>query len=136
READLQTRSEALQAREAKARRDDAVAFAAQLVSDGKALPREQAAIVELLLALPVDTSLSFAEGDGEVTRPAAEALRNLLAGRPKLIEFAEKAREEVAAQTVSFAAPDGLAVDSGRAGLHARAVAYRAEHPDVSYLD
>lgn len=136
READIRSRDEALQAREAKVRRDDAAAFAEQLVQDGKALPREKAPIVELLLALPAGAAVSFAEGDGEVTTPAVEALRSLLAGRPRLIEFSEKSADEVKPAAAAFAAPEGMVVDATRAELHGRAVAYQSSHPNTSYVD
>lgn len=136
READLAARDQVLAAREAQARRDDAAAFAETLVRDGKLLPREQEAVVELLLALPVDASVSFAEGDGQVTRPAAEVLRQLLTDRPKQIDFAEKSGASSAPAAVSFAAPDGMPVDAVRADLHARAIAYQAEHAGTPYVD
>lgn len=135
-EADIRARAAALTAREAQARREDAVGFADQLVADGKFLPREKPVIVELLLALPADTSVSFAEADGEVTKPAGEVLRQLLTDRPRRIDFQEKSPDTIAPAAAAFAAPAHLPVDAARAEQHARAVAYQAERPNMPYLD
>ena len=135
-EAAVAAREAAIKAREDTARRDDAAAFAAELVQDGKLLPREQAVVVELLLALPADTAVSFAEGDGEVTKPAAEVLRQLLTDRPKVLDFAEKSAAAAAPASAAFAAPAGMPVDAVRADLHNRALAYQSEHPNTPYVD
>ncbi|MGO1072317.1 hypothetical protein [Lysobacter sp. CA199] len=131
----LQERERAINEREQTARRNDAVAFAESLVTSGRILPRQRAPIVELLLALPVGTSLSFAEGDQQVTKPAADALRTFLGELPEQMDYAEKSAEPRQQGAVSFAAPDGLMVDPGELQLHARAKAYQAQHPGTGWL-
>ena len=131
---ELDAREKALQDRENKARRDDAVSFAEGLVSEGKLLPRQKAPVIELLLAVPTATVLNFAEGDGSVEKPAGEVLRELLTGLPKQVNFAEKSGAETAPATADFAAPSGVMVDAGRLELHNKALAYQREHQGVDY--
>lgn len=132
--ADLKKREQALQEREHKARRDDAVSFAEGLVKEGRLLPRQQAPVVELLLTLPTGTVLNFAEGDAAVAKPATEVLRELLGSLPRQVNFAEKSGAENAPASVDFAAPSGVIVDANRLELHQKATAYQREHQGVDY--
>ncbi len=132
--AELAKREQALQAREAQARRDDAVSFAEALVQEGKLLPRQQAPVVELLLTMPSGTVLNFAEGDAAVAKPAADVLRELLASLPRQVNFSEKSGAENAPASVDFAAPSGVIVDAKRLELHQKATAYQREHQGVDY--
>lgn len=133
-QTDLTKREKAIKDREDKARRDDAVSFAGQLVTDGRLLPRHKEPVVELLLALPA-APLSFAEGDATVSKPGAEVLRELLTSLPKQIDFAEKAGADNAPNAAEFAAPAGTTVDAGRVDTYARAKAYQAQHPNTDWL-
>lgn len=134
--AALEQREKAIKAREATELRKDATDFAEGLVASGQLLPRQQAAIVELLLALPAGTALNFSESEGAdpVNKPANEVLRELLTSLPKRVDFSEKSGAAEAPAAVSFAAPPGVLVDVGRAELHQRAKAYAATH-NVSFL-
>lgn len=119
--ADLAAREEALSKREQNIaaeearinerreteRRNEAVAFADGLVGTGQLLPKDKATVVELLLALPTDAPLSFADGDDQVEKPAAELLRSLLSAAPKHIDFSEKAGGD---QTVDLSDPQQVA--------------------------
>lgn len=134
-QTDLAKREQAIKDRENKARRDEAAAFAAQLVTDGRLLPRHQAPVVELLLALPTDTPLDFAEGDAQVSKPGAQVLRELLGSLPKQIDFGEKSGADNAPAAAQFAAPAGTTVDAGSADIFARAKAYQAQHPNTDWL-
>lgn len=135
---ELASRETALAEREGKARRDDAVSFAEQLVKDGKLLPREQAPVVELLLAMPpANAPLSFAEGEATVSKPGADVLRGFLTGLPKRIAYGEKSAEHRDGDApVNFAAPDGTHVDAGRLELLSKARAWQASHPNTSLTD
>jgi hypothetical protein len=136
RQTAIDQREKALKDREEKARRADAVAFADELASDGRVLPRHKSAIVELLLALPPD-AISFAEGDQQVSKPGADLLRGFLSDLPKQIDFAEKSGDTaVRDQPVSFAAPAGAVVSADRAQLYAQAKAYQAQHPNIAWTD
>lgn len=137
RASDLDARQRALDEREKQAKRADAAAFAEGLVKEGKLLPRNQAPIVELLLALPADSApLNFAEGDSQVSKPAATVLREFLAGLPKAVDFSEKSRDEATGLPASFAAPPGVTVDAGRAETYAKAKAWQQQHPGASWTD
>lgn len=141
REAALTAREAKIAAREAKikqtaevARRAEVLAFVEPLVQAGRLLPRQQAPVIELMLALP-EQPLSFADGDGTVQRPAAEVLRELLGLLPQQVSFAERSRDAGGADAVSFAAPAGVQISADRLALHARALAYQAAHPNTDYL-
>jgi hypothetical protein len=132
----LALREKTIADRELKARREDAVAFCEGLAAEGKLLPREKAATVELLMAVPAATPLNFAEGDQSISKPAGEVLRALLTDRPKQVDFSEKSKAEggdVAA--ASFSAPPGTSVDAAGLKLHSLAIAYQQSHPGVDYL-
>ncbi|WDM08476.1 peptidase [Pseudomonas aeruginosa] len=91
REQQLATREAEMAQQKAQEHRNEIAEFAEGLVKSGQLLPRQKAAVIELLVNLPADAPLEFAEGDGQVTKPAAEVLRSLLAELPKQIEFSEK---------------------------------------------
>jgi hypothetical protein len=133
-QTDLAKREKAIKDREDKARRDDAVSFADQLVTDGRLLPRHKEPVVELMLALPA-TPICFAEGDATVSKPGADVLRELLTSLPKQIDFAEKAGADNAPHAAEFAAPAGTTVDASRVDTFARAKAYQAQHPNTDWL-
>ncbi|MGN7832655.1 hypothetical protein ACTJI2_13695 [Pseudoxanthomonas sp. 22568] len=119
------------------ARRTEAAEFAEGLVKDGKLLPKQKAAAVELLLLQPADTSVSFGEGDDRVEKPPVALLRELLSERPAQISFSERSGgggEHL--ESVEFAAPNGAHVHADKAQLHAKAKAYQKEHPNTSWLD
>jgi hypothetical protein len=133
---ELSQREQAIAEREAKAQREDAAAFCEGLVNEGKLLPRQKASTVELLLALPANTALNFAEGDKTVSKPAGEVLRTFLSDLPKQVDLSEKSRGEGGAQAVSFSAPAGVVVDAAGAELYNKAKAYQAQNPNVSWMD
>lgn len=133
----LDAREKALAAREQAARREDAVAFAEGLVKEGKLLPRQQPAVVELLLAQPNGKEpLNFAEGETTVSKPAESVLRELLTSLPKAVDFSEKSGGEgVEPGAANFAAPAGTQVDPARLALHNKALDYQRAHAGVDYL-
>ncbi|HCR1592273.1 TPA: peptidase [Pseudomonas aeruginosa] len=91
REQLLATREAQVAQQKAQEHRNEVTEFAEGLVQAGRLLPRQKAPVIELLVSLPADTPLEFAEGDGQVTKPAAEVLRSLLAELPKQVDFSEK---------------------------------------------
>lgn len=135
----LSNREKALAEREGKARREDAASFAETLVTEGKLLPREKSAVVELLLALPgADAPLSFAEGDATVSKPGGDVLRGFLGGLPKRIEYGKERSADEGQHTAaaSFAAPVGTEVDGARLELLGKAKAWQASNPNTSLTD
>lgn len=137
REAEIKAQDDARAAAASKARRDDAVSFAAQLADEGRILPREQAALVEALTALPTQP-VSFAGEDGTTTQADPQnVLRGLLQRVQPQIEYGlERSKGKPnAPAAVSFAAPQGAQVDEGRLSIHAKALAYQAQHPGTDYI-
>lgn len=136
RQSEIEAREKAIAERETAERRAAAVSFAAQLVTDGKLLPRHKEPVVELLMAFAPDHQpLEFAAADGTVKKPGAEVLRELLDSLPKQINYAEKSGADTITDAVSFAAPAGTVVDAGRAELYSRAKQYQAQNPNVDWL-
>lgn len=129
-------RERLLQEREQKALRQDATDFAEGLVTKGQLLPRQRDPVVELLLALPAGTSLSFAEGSDTVSKPAADVLRELLSAMPAQIDFSEKSSGDVTQDSPTFAAPAGVLVSASGAELHAKAKAFQKQNPNTSWTD
>lgn len=91
-EARLQAEREKLEGEQAAfaeqskaARHDKFVAFAEELVSDGKLLPANKDKFVAILDAMPADQAVSFSEGSEE---PVFQALMDLMAAQPKAVSF------------------------------------------------
>ena len=78
-------------AAQAEEKEKEAAEFAEGLVASGQLLPRQKARVVSLLLNLPTDTPLEFAEGEQTISEPADKLLRGLLSDLPKQVDFAEK---------------------------------------------
>lgn len=129
--ADIAKREAALRESEAKARRAEAAEFAEALVKEGKVLPRERGAVAEILLALPADKPVEFAEeGDKKTTKTPREAFEAMLKGLPKRVHFGEAAKPSVVGDGGSaYAAPAGYTVDPDQAALFAEATAYAAQN-------
>lgn len=138
RDADLAAREQALADKERQARSAEIASFAEQLVKDGKVLPREQEGLVAFMGGLADTDTVSFAAPEGgQVSKSSGQWLREFLAGLPQRVDFAEHSaaddQESAAADSASFAAPTGYAVDKERLALHNRITAYQQQH-DVDY--
>lgn len=135
READVVTREAAVKKREAEIAHADNVAFAEGLVTAGKLLPASKDKVVAILDALPVDATVSFAEGAAKVSPIAA--IREVLDAQPKVVSFGQtdlppSGHDGAAA---SFAS-DGKQVDADQLTRHEKALAYQRQHPGTAYLD
>lgn len=108
RQQEIADREAKLAESEAKAKRTEVTEFASALVAEGRLLPINKATAIELLLAIPADTTLSFAEGDNTVSKSADDLMRSFLAGLPKVIDFAEKSGGDNAA--IDFSDPVAIA--------------------------
>lgn len=135
REQEIAAREKAIADAERGRQRTEAVAFAAGLADAGRILPRHQAPLVEVLLALPA-APVAFAGEGGEQQAEPAALLRDFLQGLPAQIHYGEKAKATAAAPSAAFAAPQGALVDSRSAELDAKARAFQAANPNTSYLD
>ena len=109
------------------------------LVADGKLPPRQQARVVELLLALPAGTVLNFAEADGQAAtaHDAADTLRGLLSDLPVHVNFAESLPATTTAQRPAPTLPHPPArdVDAARMDLHSKALAYQRLRPGTDII-
>jgi hypothetical protein len=130
-ETDLATREKALADKEATTRKTEIAAFAEQLVSAGKVLPREQEGLVAFMAGLSDSDTVSFAAEGVQVSKPTGTWLREFLNGLPERVDFAERsAAEQNDEQTIaSFAAPTGYSVDKDRLALHGKIVAHQQKH-------
>lgn len=108
--------------------------FVAQLVTDGRVLPREQAGLVAFMQSLPADQVIEFGEGDA-VQKPVANAwLQDFLRSLPPRVDYAERSAPAGEPQGGRFDAPAGAQVDPQRLALHNQALAY-AEQNKVDYV-
>ncbi len=87
-------------------RHGEHVAYAEQLVGEGRLAPKQKDAVVAFLGAV-AGAPLEFGEGDAK--QPLATAFKSFLAELPKVVEFGERATKDKAAQSA-----DGDAVDYG----------------------
>lgn len=132
REAAIADKERAIAERESKLAHDDNVAFAEQLVTEGRVIPASRDHLVAILDALPVDGAVSFADVKDV---PLARALRDLLSAQPKVISFGQvEVGDAPHGADVAFAA-DGKAVDPEGLALHQRALAYQQKNPGTDYL-
>ncbi|WP_320200502.1 hypothetical protein RMR16_008705 [Agrobacterium sp. rho-13.3] len=134
REAEFKTRFENLQKRERELSNADNAAFAETLVTDGKLLPVSKDKVVSILNALPVETAVSFAEGEAEV--PVVQALRDILAAQPKVVSFGADDLPELPKDGDASFAADGQTVDRDQLDTHNKAKAYQKSNPGTAYLD
>ena len=130
---------EALQASQAAAAKREALAFAEDLCGQGRLLPKHKDAVVELLTALPADTKVQFAEGDGApLETPAGDWLRGFLKELPVQVDFAERApgaadpQRGGRASSTDMGVPLGFAVGAS-ADLHRKALEFSEAH-NVDY--
>ncbi|WP_027670081.1 hypothetical protein [Rheinheimera baltica] len=130
RESSLAEREQALADKESKARQGEIASFAAQLVADGKLLPREETGAVAFMASLTESDTVSFAAADGKTEQqPQADWFRDFLTGLPPRVDFAERGAAGDETNVASFAAPAGYSVDEERLALHNKALAYQAQH-------
>ncbi|MBI5058957.1 peptidase [candidate division KSB1 bacterium] len=89
REASFAGREKELARREAELSKKDNADFVEKLIGEGKVLPAGKGLLVELMGHLGPDT-VSFAEGDKQVSKPLGQAFRDYLSSQPKVVEFSE----------------------------------------------
>lgn len=135
RESDLAARERVLRDREVAAIRSDVASFADGLVASGKLLPAERDRVVEVLVALPGDLCVSFAEAGAQVDKPAGVVLREFLTQLPPRVDFTEKSADDTTRGVASFAAPAGMQVDALALEHLGRAQAYQAQHPNTTLV-
>ena len=108
-------------------RHADNVAYAEQLIGDGKLAPKHKDAVVAFLNFSEADTTLEFGEGDAK--QPLATAFKSFLGDLPKVVEFGEQATKDKAAGTPESVAEFGESADPERLKQHQAIQAHMAEH-------
>ena len=108
-------------------RHADNVAFAEQLIGDGKLAPKHKDAVVAFLDFSEADASLEFGEGDTK--QPLAGAFKSFLGELPKVVEFGEHATKDKAPGTQESVAEFGESADPERLKQHQAIQAHMAEH-------
>lgn len=108
-------------------RHADNVAFAEQLIGDGKLAPKHKDAVVAFLDFSEADASLEFGEGDTK--QPLAGAFKSFLGELPKVVEFGEHATKNKAPGTQESVAEFGESADPERLKQHQAIQAHMAEH-------
>lgn len=112
-------------------RRAEHVAFAEQLIGEGRLAPKNKDLVVAFLeFTDSGDTPVEFGEGDAK--QPLAAAFKGFLSESPTVVEFGETATKGRAADTdagkaasVEFAEVE---TDPDRLGLHVRATSLASE--------
>lgn len=134
REASLTAREQKIAAREAQLAHDDNAAFADGLVEAGKLIPASRDKVVAILNALPVDQSVSFAEGDEKLS--PGDALRQVLDAQPEVVSYGtlDLPGSPTDAKPASFAS-DGKPVDPVGLEIHHKALDYVKSHPGTEYM-
>jgi len=137
REVELTRREAALKAQEDKLRHDANASFAETLVNEGRLLPASKVKLISALDALGgTDTSASFAEGGATISAPAVDVIRDILKSQPPVVQYGRADLPAQGGGSASFAAPIGREVDSAGLEVLAKAQAYQAANPKVSFLD
>lgn len=138
-EQTLSQREQALAQREAQLRKQELAAKIQPHIQAGRVLPRDK----ELLLNLAEkagDTVINLGEGDDAKATPLLDAFLSFLEQLPAQVPLKELATPDNAPAAtqapVSFAAPAGYEVDPAAAALYSQVEAYRAKHPEVTYVE
>lgn len=109
-------------------RHGEHVAYAEQLVGDGKLAPKHKDAVVAFLDFADADAPLEFGEGDAK--QPLATAFKGFLAELPSVVEFGERATKDKAAPQAGADAVDyGENVDQDRLALDRKIREYMQAH-------
>lgn len=137
---ELDDREAALRVKEAAQTRTSIAEFAESLVTDGKLLPGQKAATVEILVQLEAANLVAdFAAEDANHGKTGAALFRDFLSAMPKVIEFkriTQAGAETHTGGTADFAAPPGEAVDAEGLAIVEKANAYIVAHPGTKFID
>lgn len=109
-------------------RHGEHLAYAEQLVGEGKLAPKHKGAVVAFLDFSDGETALEFGEGDAK--QPLASAFKSFLGDMPKVVEFGETATKGKSGKggDVNVAEFAEKSTDPDRLNLHVRATELAAE--------
>ena len=108
-------------------RHGEHLAYAEQLVGEGKLAPKHKDAVVAFLDFADGEAALEFGEGDAK--QPLATAFKSFLGDLPKVVEFGEHATKDKVAGTQESVAEFGESADPERLKQHQAIQAHMAEH-------
>lgn len=133
----LDERAAALALQEAGAKKASHADFAESLCVEGKLLPAQKAAVVEIMSQLDASNQVAdFAVGDANHGKTGAALFREFLATQPKQVEFKRISQSANASDGVAdFAAPPGSMVDPEAQEHYRKAVAYQKAHPGTDII-
>lgn len=136
RAAEFSEREQKLADLEAKAHREAVADFVEAQVAAGKVLPTQKDNLIEFMAALEYVETVDFAEGEGTVKKTPLAFMQEFLSAQPKLVEFGEHHTEDAATGDldVTVNVPAGYEVNSEKAAIHAKAIAF-AESNKVDYI-
>ncbi|VEG83117.1 hypothetical protein [[Haemophilus] ducreyi] len=124
REAVLNEREEKIkvaEAEKAKAektlKQKEATDFAEQMVKDGKVLPAQKAALIEVLVANAAQP-ISFSDGSQTVSKSAIDVIKEIITQKP--LDFAEKSAPEVEPSKTAVDFANGESIAQAAAQYHA----------------
>lgn len=137
---ELDDREAALRVKEAAQTRTSIADFAESLVTDGKLLPGQKEATVEILVQLEAANLVAdFAAEDPNHGKTGAALFREFLSAMPKVVEFnrvTPPGTEVHTGGTADFAAPHGEAVDPEGLEIVQKANSYMKDHPNTTFID
>lgn len=109
-------------------RHGEHLAYAEQLVGEGKLAPKHKDAVVAFLDFSDGETALEFGEGDAK--QPLVSAFKSFLGDMPKIVEFGETATKGKSGKggAVNVAEFAEKSTDPDRLNLHVRATELAAE--------
>lgn len=109
-------------------RHGEHLAYAEQLVGEGKLAPKHKDSVVAFLDFADGETAVEFGEGDAK--QPLATAFKSFLSDMPKVVEFSETATKGKAGKggNVDVAEFAEKSTDPDRLNLHVRATELAAE--------
>lgn len=109
-------------------RHSEHLAYAEQLVGEGKLAPKHKEAVIAFLDFADGEAAVEFGEGDAK--QPLATAFKSFLGDLPKVVEFGETATKDKAGQqTGGDSVVYGENVDQDRLALDGKIRQYMQEH-------
>ncbi len=129
-------REQALVERERLAHRSACADFVEALVNAGKVMPAQKDNLIEFMAGLEHEATVDFAEGEETVKKTPLEFMKGYLDAQPKVVEFGEHASGDEVDKGlgVTVNVPAGFEVNSEKAAIHAKAIAF-AESNKVDYI-
>lgn len=136
-QTELAQREAALAKQEATVKKTAHADFAEGLCTEGKLLPAQKTAVVEILAQLDGANQIAdFAQGDANHGKTGAQLFKEFLSAQPKQVEFGRMTKPAGEADAVAdFAAPPGTEVDSAQMEVLRKAREYQRANPGTDLI-